>query len=161
MRAARLWPLALGAVLALTVGANVAVFQAAHDRNAAAVEPDYYRKAVRWDSTMAEERRSAALGWHADAGLGAVAPGGTLLTVRLAGPDGAPLDGATVQVTAIHNLDALRHVSARLEALGSGVYGARLPLRHAGLWELRLEAVRGDERFRATLRRDAAPGARP
>ena len=161
MRSARVWPLAIGAVLALTVGANVAVFRAAHDRNAAAVEPDYYRKAVRWDSTMAEERRSAALGWHADAGLGAVTRGGTPLTVRLAGPDGAPLDGATVEVTAIHNLDALHHVNARLEALGGGVYGARLPLRHAGLWELRIEAARGSDRFRVTLRRDAARGAQP
>jgi len=159
MRAARLWPLAVSAVLALTVGANVLLFRAAHDRNAAAVEPDYYRKAVRWDSTMAEERASAALGWHADAGLGPLARAGAQLTVRLAGPGGAPIEGATVTVTAIHNLDALHHVNARLAPLGGGVYGARLPLRHAGLWELRVEAARGGERFRVTLRRDAPAGA--
>jgi nitrogen fixation protein FixH len=161
MRAARLWPIAIVAVLGLTVAANVLVFWAARDRNAAAVEPDYYRKAVRWDSTMAEDRRSAALGWRAEAGLGAVTRAGAPLAVRLTGPDGAPLDGATVGVTAIHNLDARRHVAARLEPLGGGVYRARLPLRRSGLWELRLEAVRGRDLFRVTLRRDAPAGAEP
>jgi nitrogen fixation protein FixH len=161
MRAARLWPVAIVVVLGLTVAANALIFWAASDRNAAAVEPDYYRKAVRWDSTMAEERRSAALGWSAAAELGGVGPAGTPLTVRLAGPDGTPLDGATVEVTAIHNLDAGRHLTARLAPLGGGAYRARLPLRHAGLWELRLEAVRGRDRFRVSLRRDAAPGAEP
>lgn len=161
MRAARLWPIAIVAVLGLTVAVNALLFWAARDRNAAAVEPDYYHQAVRWDSTMAEERRSAALGWRAEAELGAVTRAGTPLTVRLAGPDGAPLDGATVGLTAIHNLDARHPVVAWLEPLGGGAYGARLPLRHAGLWELRLEAVRRGERFRVTLRRDAPPGAEP
>jgi nitrogen fixation protein FixH len=161
MRAARLWPVAIVAVLGLTVAANVLVFWAARDRNAAAVEPDYYRKAVRWDSTMAEERRSAALGWRAEAVLGGVTRAGTPLTVRLAGPDGAPLDGATVEVTAIHNLDAQHHVTARLEPLGGGVHRARLPLHRTGLWELRLEVERGRDLFRVTLRCDAPPGAEP
>jgi nitrogen fixation protein FixH len=161
MRGARLWPLAIAAVLGLTVAANTWIFWEARDRNAAAVEPDYYRKAVAWDSSMADERRSAALGWRAEAELGAVAAAGTALTVRLAGPDGAPLDGATVEVTAIHNLDALHHVDARLAPLGGGAYAARLPLRHVGLWELRLRAVRGADRYRVTLRRDAPAGARP
>jgi len=161
MRAARLWPAGVAVVLAVTVGANLAVLRAAHDRHAAAVEPDYYRRAVRWDSTAAEERRSAALGWSADAGLGALSRAGALLTVRLAGPDGAPLDGASVEVTAVHNADALHRIGAHLEALGRGLYGARLPLHHAGLWELRLTAVRGGDRFRVTLRREAAPGPLP
>jgi nitrogen fixation protein FixH len=161
MRAARLWPAAIAAVLGLTVAANAFVFWAARDRNAATVEPDYYRKAVRWDSTMAEERRSTALGWRAEAGLGAATRAGTPLTVRLTGPDGAPLDGAAVEVTAIHNLDARHHVTARLEPLGGGAYRAWLPLRRAGLWELRLEAVRGRDLFRVALRRGAPPGAEP
>jgi nitrogen fixation protein FixH len=161
MRAARLWPIAIVAVLGLTVAVNGLVFWVARDRNAAAVEPDYYHKAVRWDSTMAEERRSAALGWRAEAELGAVTRAGAPLVVRLADRAGAPLEGATVEITAIHNLDAQHHVTARLEPLGGGAYGARLPLRHAGLWELRLEAVRRGERFRLTLRRDAPPGAEP
>jgi nitrogen fixation protein FixH len=161
MRLARLWPVAVITVLAITVTANALVFWAARDRNAAVVEPDYYRKAVRWDSTMAEERESAELGWRADAELGAVTPAGASLTVRITGRDGTPVDGAAVAVTAIHNLDALHPVSARLEPLGGGAYGARLPLRHAGLWELRLEAVRGGERFRVGLRRDAPRGDGP
>jgi nitrogen fixation protein FixH len=161
MRPVRLWPLAVVAALVLTAGANLLVFQLAGDRNAAAVEPDYYRKAVRWDSAAAEGRRSAALGWRADAELGPVTRAGASVTVRLADRDGAPLDGAAVVVAAVHNLDALHPVRARLAPLGGGVYGARLPLRHAGLWELRLATVRGADRFDVTLRRDAVPGSRP
>ena len=161
MRAARLWPVAVVAVLGLTVGVDAMLFRAAHDPDAAAVEPDYYGKAVRWDSTVAVERRSACLGWRLEARLGALTRAGAPLVVRLTGADGDPLDGAAVEVTAIHNRDALHPVSAWLPPLGGGRYGARLALAHAGLWELRFEATRGAQRFRTALRRDAAPASGP
>jgi nitrogen fixation protein FixH len=157
MRATRLWPAAVVAVLALTVGSSAMLVWFTRDPGLAAVEPDYYRRAVRWDSTAAEARRSAALGWRLDAALGPVGPAGAVLTARLAGPDGAPLDDADVEVTAIHNRDALHPVRARLAPAGEGAYAARLPLRHAGLWELRLAAARGADRFTVSLRRDAPP----
>jgi len=158
MRAARLWPLALVAVLGITVGANALLFRAARDRNAAAVEPDYYHQAMRWDSTLAEQRSSAALGWRLVAELGALSSAGTPLTVRLTGRDGAPLEGAVVEVAGVHNLEAARQVSARLEPRGSGIYATRLPLRHAGLWELRFDVTRGPDHLRVALRRDVARG---
>jgi nitrogen fixation protein FixH len=158
MRAAQLWPLAVVAVLAVTVGANVVIYLLARDPGAAVVERDYYRRAVAWDSTMADERRSAELGWRLQAELGAVGADGAPLTVRLAGRDGVPLSGATVRVEAVHNRDAGHPVAAALVPAGDGRYAARLPLRHAGLWELRFTAARGGERFTQSLRREAALG---
>jgi nitrogen fixation protein FixH len=161
MRLARLWPVAVAAVLGVTIAVNGLLFWAARDRNAAAVEPDYYRKALRWDSTRAEDRTGAALGWRIEADLGALDPAGATLAVRLADRAGAPLEGAAVEVTAVHNLEALHPVVGRLVPVGPGAYGARLPLRRAGLWELRLEVARGGDRLRVSLRRDAAPRGRP
>ncbi|MEZ4456629.1 MAG: FixH family protein [Gemmatimonadales bacterium] len=57
-------------VLAITVGANGYMLYEAN-RGMAAVEPDYYQKAVDFDSTMAQARRNASLGWRVDAALDA------------------------------------------------------------------------------------------
>lgn len=156
MRSGKWWPLALAAVLGVTVAANVFLLYAANDRNAAAVEPDYYRKAVAWDSTAAQAARSAGLGWRIDAAILPLdARGAGVVQVRIADPDGAPVAGARVTCTAIHNLDAGRRPQAAtvLDADGAGTL--TLPLRRAGLWELRFMATRGAERFTASLRRDA------
>jgi nitrogen fixation protein FixH len=142
-------------VLALTVGANVAVFVAARDPHAAAIEPDYYRKAVAWDSTLAEERRSEALGWRLDAQLLDAARDGARLRVRLADRDRRPLEGARVSVEAIHDLEADVRVRGVLAPHEPGVYEARLTLRHAGEWELRFDVRRGADRFATSLRREA------
>jgi nitrogen fixation protein FixH len=156
MRAAKLWPLAVVAVLVVTIGANVLIYYLARDPGAAVVERDYYRRAVGWDSTMAQARRNAALGWRLEAGLGTVTPAGATLTVRLTDRAGAPLAGAVVRVEAVHNRDAAHPVAAALAPGGDGAYAATLPLRRLGMWELRFEVTRGAERFTQSLRREAA-----
>jgi nitrogen fixation protein FixH len=161
MRAARLWPLAVVVVLAVTVFANVLIYYLALDPGAAVVERDYYRRAVAWDSTMAQERHNGELGWRLEAVLDAAAADGTPLTARLSDRDGGPLAGAAVRVEAVHNRDAAHPVAAMLVPAGAGVYAAALPLRHAGLWELRFAVTRGAERFTQTLHCEAAgPAAR-
>jgi nitrogen fixation protein FixH len=155
----RLWPLGVVAVLAVTVLANVAVLWLARDRDAAVVEPDYYRRAVGYDSTLAARDRSAALGWRAEVELGVPgADGGARVRVRLLGRDGAPLDSARVTVGAVHNLDAAHVVRAELPAEGGGRYAAVVPLGRPGWWELDLEAVRGADRYRVRVHCDT--GAR-
>ncbi|HSQ59304.1 MAG TPA: FixH family protein [Acidobacteriota bacterium] len=153
MKAKALWPLAVVGALAVTVAANVALLVVASDSRHIAVEPDYYAKAVAWDSTMAVRDGSRALGWRLDAEL-APAPGGASLRVAIADPGGAPVAGAAVRVEAIHNLDSERRVRAPLRESGPGRYEAALPLGHRGLWELRFDATRGSERYVVSLRRD-------
>lgn len=157
MKPATLWPLAVVGALVVTVGANIAILVLANDSDRAVVEPNYYEKAVAWDSTMAQERRNASLGWTIRATL-VPGPDGARLQASLADRSGAPVAGATIRVEAIHNADAWRPVEGRLRESGAGAYGADLPLRHAGLWELRFTADRDHDHFTEALRRDLARG---
>lgn len=155
MNPKRLWPAAVVAVLAITVLANVGLLIAAHDRDAAVVEPDYYRKAVAFDSTLAARVASDSLGWHAEVALGMPgADGRARLDLRLTDRDGAPVAGAAVRVTATHNRDAARHVTGALAAShpDGGDYAGELAMSRAGRWQLDLHAERGSQRFSTSLR---------
>jgi nitrogen fixation protein FixH len=162
MRAAQGWPLALAGVLGVTVVANVFLLYAANDHNAAVVEPDYYRKAVAWDSSAAGRDASDALSWRLEAALEPLGGDGAgILRVRVTDRGGAPVAFARIACTAIHNLDAAARPHAEGVLDAEGAAALRLPLARAGLWELRFEANRGAERFAVTLRRDATLAARP
>lgn len=153
----RLWPWALGTVLAVTMAGNIWVMRLAGSDASFAVEPDYYRKAVDWDSTMAQSGRNTALGWELEAELTPpAADGSSRVTVSLRGADGAAIAGAVIQLEATHNAQASRVLEATLEATGDGTYRAILPDARRGIWELRFEATRGGDRFTATRRQDTS-----
>lgn len=153
----RLWPWAVAGVLAVTMAGNIWVMRLAGADTSFAVEPDYYRKAVAWDSTMAQAARNTELDWRLGARLGAPSAGGlATLAVTLHTAAGAPISDAVIRVEATHNADANRILAAELLPAGDGTYHATLPATRRGLWELRLEALRGPERFTVTLRRDTS-----
>ena len=157
----RLWPVAIVGVLAITVGANAWIlYEANRDPNATVVEPDYYRKAVAYDSTLAQARRAAALGWQLTAEPGAFDPAGTPLALGLTDRQGRPVAGAAVMLVAIHNLDAGHVVTARWVTGDDGRATPRVAFDRTGLWELRFDARRGPERFTTDLRCDVGRGAR-
>ena len=96
MRADRLWPTALITVLVLTVALNIYVYRISNGAGAPVVEPDYYHKAVTWDSTLAEDRASDALAWKLDARVGNLdARGRAALSASLEDSKGEPLRGAS------------------------------------------------------------------
>ena len=148
MKAARLWPLALGAVLGITVLANIWLLWAANDDQHLAFEPDYYRKAVAWDSTVAQGERSRALGWTATVGLGTDGH----LTVQLADAAGNPVDSVLVAVEVIPVAQANRAEIAPLQIASPGRAEADIRLVYPGLHELRVTALRGKDRFTTTVR---------
>jgi len=141
------------------VGVNVVMaFVAGGDANGAVVEPDYYRKAVQWDSTMALRAASARLGWTADVALHEGPRGDTGVDVRLTDGAGAAVTGATVSATLIHNADAARHLDVMLRDLGGGRYAVEAALDHPGQWEVRIDAVRGGAHFVDSQRAELRPG---
>jgi nitrogen fixation protein FixH len=144
---ARWWPAALAGVLAVTVLGNIAVYWIANDDPSFAVEPNYYQRAVDWDSTMAQRARSAALGWVADARLAPPANGQAALLVHLRTRDGAALDSADVRAEASFNARGADLFEVRLTPLGAGLYSGTLPSARAGLWRVDLSAVHGADRF--------------
>jgi len=151
MKPAVMWPVAIVGVLGVTVAANLVLLYAAGDRNGAVVERDYYRKGLAWDSTLAQRARSAALGWRADAAIGPVREGAARVTVTLSGADSAAVRGAALAVSAIHNTRADRPVAGALMEEAPGRYAGTLALDRPGLWELRLEAVHGVDRFETSV----------
>lgn len=157
------WPWLLAAGLLGVVGVNVTMlFVANSDANGSVVEPDYYRKAVQWDSTMAHRAASDRLGWTATVSLvaggdvpGSRAGAGTL-RVTLVDSTGVGIAGAVVGAVLIHNTDAGRPLELALRDEGEGRYEVDVPLAHAGLWEVRVSAERAGARFAAIAHTDVA-----
>jgi nitrogen fixation protein FixH len=161
MTGARAWPIAIGIVLGLTVIANVAVYWTANHDPSFAVEPDYYRRAVEWDSTVARERRSAALGWRVDARLAPPEGGQATLHVQLHSRDGTPLDSADVRAEASHNARGAEVFAVRLVEDGAGDYAGTIPSTRQGLWRIDLSAVRGADAFTERVTLDNGSPATP
>lgn len=155
MRSGMAWPWAMAAALVLTVVANVALLVSANAPGAAQVEPDYYRRALAWDSTQAARARSTALGWRTEAGFGEAQAGGSPLVLTLRDAAGAPVAGATVEVEAVHNLATGDPARWTLDERAPGRYEALARPGRAGRWELRVSATRGGDRFVTTLHAEA------
>lgn len=153
------WPIAIAAILGTTVVANVWVLYIANRDPSFAIEKDYYQKALRWDDEVAQQARNTALGWRLSSTLTPLAADGATLTVQLTDSAGARVEGATVTVAALHNARAGTVLDATLAPAAGGAYAVRLPMHRSGEWELRFQAVRGDQRFTAVQRLDAV--ARP
>ncbi|MFN8574189.1 MAG: FixH family protein [Gemmatimonadaceae bacterium] len=157
MKKGRWWPIGITVFLGVFVVSNIWVAVIASDPNALTVEPDYYAKAVNYDSTMRQMATNGQLGWRLVPTLTAVTrDSGAVLNVDLRDASGAPLSGATVSVVAIHNLIANQPVAATLGERSDGAYSVRLPLHRTGQWELTFDVRRGKDRFTADLRLDAA-----
>lgn len=153
----RIWPAIVILVLVVDVGVGVTMMRVANDDPTFAVEPDYYAKAVAWDSTVAQAHRNVALGWQLTPQLGPVAAGrSSTLTMQLRDRDGTPITGAHVSLDAIPVSHAGDAIHSDLPAAASGGYAAVLPMTRSGLWELRVDATRGSEHFTADVRLDAS-----
>ncbi|MFI5312175.1 MAG: FixH family protein [Gemmatimonadales bacterium] len=149
------WPWLIVALLVATAaGQGVMLYASTHDPSMV-IEPDYYQKAVAWDSQMAQDSVNRALGWRAGVAVGAIDSDGAEVSVALTDSSGTAVDGARVNVTAVHNLDGARHVVGVLTERADQSYAARLPLDRAGQWEFRLDAVRDGEHFTSSVRAEA------
>ncbi len=152
----RVWPTIVIAVLAGNLLLGITLMRVAAADEHFAVEPDYYRRAVGWDSTQAQARATVALGWRVHAALGPVTGAPLLLTLVLTDAAGRPLAGATVTVEGREVAYATNLVGGALPATASpGAYAAPVAITRAGLWELTVRATRGSERIVTALRLDA------
>src|SRR3954471_17397042 len=96
------WPISLAGVLAATVAANIWVAVLANDDPSFAIEPDYYKKAVAWDTPLAQARHNALLGWRLTPTMSAISSdGSSLLSAQLTDSTGAAISGAVIRVAAL------------------------------------------------------------
>ena len=152
------WPRVIVAIFVATAcGQAILIYSATHDPTFA-IEPDYYRKAVAWDTTMRREGESLALGWRAAAAMTTDAAHGAAVRVVVTDSAGAPVRGALVRGLAIHNLDSSHPVALAFADSGDAYVARIAPAElHRGLWELRIDADRAGSRFMQSLRVDYAP----
>lgn len=144
------WPYAIGGFLAVAAICDLMVVYVAATHPSFAVEEDYYQKALDWDERKDQLRRNAELGWKLDIGLIPPPPGVVQrveFVVRLEGPDGEALEGATVQVHTFHNARPKAVLSDALESTGDGVYRGYLPMKRPGIWQVDIEVRRGEVLF--------------
>jgi nitrogen fixation protein FixH len=153
MKAQAWWPVAVVGALGVTMVSNgVLLYRATSGE--AAVERDYYRKAIRWDSTAAQERRNQTLGWHLEAALDSSGA----LVVLLRDAAERPLSGAQVSVEGFPVGGGGGDFTLELEPADPGSYRTAAPIRRGGLHELRFATTLGPDRFTAVLRGE--PGGR-
>ncbi len=150
-RKGHFWPFLIVGLLALAIGANVAMVVLATSDPTFAVEPDYYQKALAWDGTMAQENANQALGWRLEAGCGS-GPNASWVVAALRGRDGELLPGATVAVEAFQGANSGRRVAGPLAARDDRRYEGTLDRLEPGMWELRFTITRGAETYTHTLR---------
>jgi nitrogen fixation protein FixH len=157
MKAGMMWPIGITAILGATVAANIVMIRLASDDPSMAIEPNYYKKAVDFDSTMAAERRSNALGWTAVSSIEPMVAGQpTRVRVKLATADGTAIPDATVKVVALFNARANDLKQATLTAQPDSSYTASIDVSFPGLWEVRVDATRGAEHLISTSRVDVS-----
>lgn len=160
MKRGMLWPIGIAGILTLTVGANIALYAVAGDDPSFSIEPDYYAKAIAWDSTMAQARTNATLGWHLTPSLAPFAKDGAHLTASLTDSTGAQIDNANVVVSAMY-VGRASVVLVDTLAADAGGYSTTLPVAHSGQWELQFNVTRGADRFTATTRAEAVRARAP
>ena len=150
------WPVAVTAILGLTVAANIGLITIARQDPSFAVEENYYQRGLHWDDELAQRAHNEKLGWRLLATLAPIERGrGAELRVALRDAAIAPIPDASIVVRAIHVARANDPVEVTLKPSGSGEYRALVPLERAGLWELRIAVHRGAELYTAVERLDA------
>ena len=145
-----IWPWVPVVLLTAMVGGLLTLAHIAADDPSFAVERDYYAKAVAWDAHRLQERENVRLGWQLSVDT-APRAGTVELVAELVDRTGTEIRGAELAVEAFHNARAGDVLAARLKPSGAG-YRAELPMRRAGIWELRFTATRGAEKFTEVVR---------
>jgi nitrogen fixation protein FixH len=149
----RVWPWVPAGLLACMLAGLGSMAVIATRDPGFALERDYYAKAVTYDRVIAQRAENARLGWSAQADVGrASSRDGTELVVRLKDAAG-PATGARVRIEALRNASAGRVLEAELTERSAGEYEGRLPMHYGGLWEIRVTAERGNDRFTAVERK--------
>jgi nitrogen fixation protein FixH len=158
MKRGMAWPIAVVAILAATVAANIWLIRIANADPSFAVEENYYERGVRWDDELAQRALNVRLGWRLSTSLSTIDPGrGANLRIALHDSAARPIAGASMSVRAVHVARAGHPVDVPMRPTTGGDYEGLVPLERAGLWELRVEVVHGNERFTSVERLDAQP----
>ena len=156
------WP--VGLTILFVCSASVVVYTAllGAGPGSRSIEPDYYQRAVDWDSERARLEAADRLGWTIDASVSPTpnAAGSRQVSVLVLDADDEPIEDALVEVVCFPQKRAHDRITARLPALSGGQYQKRLDaMPTGGMWEIRVSVDARDQQALVieTLELDALP----
>lgn len=158
-RRVHLWMLVAPALLLLQAGiSTLTVYLSVSDPSFAS-EPDYYRKAVEWDTLAAQQRTQAQLGWRIDLDVATVehTAGERWVRVLLYDWGGAPISDAHVTAEAFHHARAADRRQLEFTTGEPGQYAVLMAVERLGLWEFRVRVIVGEQVLTTTCVLDVAP----
>lgn len=136
----------LGLILMNMAIVATTIYFATSDRSGG-VEPNYYAKALNYDTVIAQRAENARLGWNSIATLVAKSGGsGAVLTITIHDREGSEVRGALVRVETFSSLRSSERSTLVLPPTETG-YSATVPLSAGGVWRVRLRATRGADTF--------------
>ena len=147
------WPLVIVLLLLSNVAIAVGTLIVANQKGGVQVVPDYYAKAVAWDSLTTIQNDAAALGWAVT--LKADRSSSTV-TTSIVDRDGIPLSNLAA-VVSVSRPQAARPIGTfELKATESaGVYlGSLIPYGGHGLYDFSITATKDELFFVDTARLD-------
>jgi nitrogen fixation protein FixH len=155
------WPFIIVSVLAAQMVGILYLVNIARSDPGFAVEPDYYEKAVKWDSTAQARAAADRLGWTVEAVLGPITGvhNERELRVNLRDDSGNPVESAAVRLEFFPHARSGARQTATLAPLDPGVYATRVTAARPGLWEVRLDIIHAgvNTQFARTLEIPDAP----
>ena len=152
------WPIYLGGLLAMTVGASAVLVWVATRPDSPRPIKGYYEAARRWDADEAVADASRQLGWTVRYELPGDVPHyrgmPRPIDVRVADRDGKPVSGLAGTLFAVRPSDTRLNQSGDLTELPQrpGSYRTLVLLDEPGAWELRIDARQQTLRFVHTAR---------
>lgn len=123
-----------------------------------ALEPNYYDKAVHWDSARAAAQRSRETGFSVELAPLVEHGGVVSIVLELRDRQQHPVAGAELLLEAFPNAYASRVERLRLREVSPGTYAGELRGAVPGLWELRLTATSATTHFEQVVRSDVSKG---
>ncbi len=154
-----IWALFPVGLLALLLTIQVFMVSVATNDPAFAVEEDYYRRAVEWDRHAAQLATNRQLAWDVAWAVAARSERIGQLEVRLENPNGRPIADASVELVAFPNARSSQRQTLKARELTPGHYATPFELTHPGLWEFRLTAQAGGQKFTSVKQLDVPRGA--
>ena len=144
------WVLGWLALVLVVLMMNGVMITLAVVSNPGLVTEDYYEKGRDLEANVSSRMQARnALGWtlNLDHPEDIYLQRPELVRLSIVDRVGQPLENARVTVQAYRPADADADFHARMEEIGPGLYQARMTFALKGLWDLKVNVERGEDRY--------------
>ncbi len=154
------WVWALFILMGMAFAANGVLIYFAYKGTPNLVSTDYYERGENYQTQQRNENRMKGhLGWRMEAPREIIASAGkpAPVTVTITDKDGLPAEPESVKLYAYRPSDARYDFALPMTKAGNGLFSAQAAFPLKGIWDLIIEAQKGDELVKITLRITVLP----